>query len=100
MPNDRSHPTNGEMNTGKMPDKTASTEPPGHQSDSGQIAERARLSIIVGHDNSQRLRGLARAHRLSESSIVGVALTMFFARGDDALLGAMLEKLGATPRRK
>ena len=61
---------------------------------------RSKLSVNVGHDISERLRSLAYAHRLSESSIVEVALAMFFARGDDALLGVMLKELGATLRRK
>jgi len=37
---------------------------------------------------------------LSESSIVEIALTMFFARGDDGLLGVLLKELGATLRTK
>jgi len=61
---------------------------------------RHKLSVNVDRDISERLRSLAYAHRLSESSIVEVALTMFFARGDDALLGVILRELGATLRRK
>jgi len=61
---------------------------------------RNKLSVNVGHDISERLRSLAYTHRLSESSIVEVALTMFFARGDDALLGVLLRELGATLRRR
>jgi hypothetical protein len=63
-------------------------------------AVRSKLSVNVGHDISERLRSLAYTHRLSESSIVEVALTMFFARGDDAMLGVMLKELGATLRRR
>jgi hypothetical protein len=59
-----------------------------------------KLSVTVGHEISERLRSLAYSHRLSESSIVEVALTMFFARGDDALLGLILRELGATLRRR
>jgi len=71
-----------------------------HQSGSDAATERSKLSVNVGHDISERLRSLAYTHRLSESSIVEVALTMFFARGDDALLGVLLKELGATLRRK
>jgi hypothetical protein len=62
--------------------------------------QRDKISVNVGHDISERLRSLAYSNRLSESSIVEVALTMFFARGDDELLGAILKQLGATLRRK
>lgn len=67
---------------------------------SSDASARNKLSVNVGHDISERLRSLAYAHRLSESSIVEVALTMFFARGDDAMLGVLLRELGATLRRK
>jgi hypothetical protein len=63
-------------------------------------ALRSKLSVNVSHDISERLRSLAYAHRLSESSIVEVALTMFFTRGDDAMLGVLLKELGATLRRR
>jgi hypothetical protein len=62
--------------------------------------QRDKISVNVGHDISERLRSIAYSNRLSESSIVEVALTMFFARGDDELLGAILKQLGATLRRK
>jgi hypothetical protein len=54
----------------------------------------------VSHEISERLRNLAYSNGLSESSIVGVALTMFFARGDDAVLGSILKDLGASLRRR
>ena len=63
-------------------------------------ATRSKLSVNASHDISERLRSLAYTHRLSESSIVEVALTMFFARGDDELLGVILKQLGATLRRR
>ena len=67
---------------------------------SKSIGLRSKLSLNVSHEISERLRSLAYSHRLSESSIVEVALTMFFARGDDAVLGAILKQLGASLRRK
>ena len=91
MSNERTHSTS---------DQTEPAGPPDYQSGSDAIAQRSKLSVNVGHDISERLRSLAYTHRLSESSIVEVALAMFFARGDDALLGAMLKQLGATLRRR
>jgi hypothetical protein len=61
---------------------------------------RSKLSVNVTSSISERLRSLAYLHRLSESSIVEIALAMFFARGDDELLGVMLRQLGATRRSK
>lgn len=71
-----------------------------HDPASEGLGLRSKLSVNVAHDISERLRSLAYTHRLSESSIVEVALAMFFARGDDALLGVILKQLGATLRRK
>jgi len=71
-----------------------------HDAGSDSAASRSKLSVNVSHDISERLRSLAYSHRLSESSIVEVALTMFFARGDDQVLGVMLKQLGAVLRRK
>jgi hypothetical protein len=59
-----------------------------------------KLSANVDADLFERLRELAHVHRVSESSIVDVALRRFFALGDDAALGAILHKSGATLRRK
>lgn len=63
-------------------------------------ANLSKLSVNVKRDISERLRSLAYTHRLSESSIVEVALTIFFARGDDEILGVLLRQLGATLRRR
>lgn len=61
---------------------------------------RCKLSVNVSYDIAERLRNLAYLHRLSESSIVEIGLAMFFARGDDELLGVLLKQLGATRRSK
>jgi hypothetical protein len=58
----------------------------------------SKLSVNVKRGVSERLRSLAYTHRLSESSIVEVALTIFFARGDDEILGVLLKQLGASLR--
>lgn len=81
--------------------ETFAAEPGGESSyHTERSTQRSKLSVNVGRDISERLRSLAYTHRLSESSIVEVALTMFFTRGDDAMLGVMLKELGATLRRK
>lgn len=61
---------------------------------------RRKLSVNVSTKIADRLRNLAFDQRLSESSIVEIALSMFFARGDDALLGVLLRQLGASLRRR
>jgi hypothetical protein len=98
MSEESSRPITAESEKGL---EAAKSEPTEGESQSGVDASaRNKLSVNVGHDISERLRSLAYTHRLSESSIVEVALTMFFARGDDALLGVLLRELGATLRRR
>ena len=102
MSNESNHPADEPENrmASETAPETESTDDLEHQSASDAASARSKLSVNVGHDISERLRSLAYTHRLSESSIVEVALTMFFARGDDALLGVMLKELGATLRRR
>jgi hypothetical protein len=59
-----------------------------------------KLSANVDAMLYERLRELAHVQRVSESSIVDVALRRFFAVGDDEVLGAILHEAGATLRRK
>lgn len=59
-----------------------------------------KLSVNVPADQGDRLRMLAFEQRVSESSIVQVALRLLFARGDDGVVGAILHQHGATLRRK
>lgn len=59
-----------------------------------------KLSVNVSADQGERLRTLAFEQRVSESSIVQVALHLFFGQGEDAQLGATLRAHGATLRRK
>jgi hypothetical protein len=80
--------------------ETEPTEHPDHQSGADAAVLRSKVSVNLGHDISERLRSLAYTHRLTESSIVEVALALLFVRGDDALLGVMLKELGATLRRR
>jgi len=59
-----------------------------------------KLSINVADDLGRRLRRLAFDLRLSESSIVEVALASFYQRGDDEELAQLLRASGATLRRR
>jgi hypothetical protein len=59
-----------------------------------------KLSANVDAVLYERLRELAHVQRVSESSIVDIALRRFFAVGDDEVLGAILHEAGATLRRK
>jgi len=101
MPEESSRPRS-ELETKLQGQEAPAPEPAtGFETHSASdTSARNKLSVNVGHDISERLRSLAYTHRLSESSIVEVALTMFFARGDDAMLGVLLRELGATLRRR
>ncbi|MBV8074705.1 MAG: hypothetical protein JO140_04675 [Candidatus Eremiobacteraeota bacterium] len=59
-----------------------------------------KLSVNVSEDVGLRLRQVAFEQRLSESSIVEVALAMLFRRSDASTLGGLLRQHGATLRRK
>jgi hypothetical protein len=59
-----------------------------------------KLSVNVSAEQGERLRTLAFEQRVSESSIVQVALHLFFGQGEDRQLGATLREHGATLRRK
>ncbi|MBV8171356.1 MAG: hypothetical protein JO219_05425 [Candidatus Eremiobacteraeota bacterium] len=59
-----------------------------------------KLSVNVPADQGERLRTLAFEQRVSESSIVQVALRLLFTRGDDEAVGSILKDHGATLRRR
>jgi hypothetical protein len=58
-----------------------------------------KLSVNVSADVGQRLRRIAFEERLSESSIVQIALTMMFDRTTDESVGEFLREQGASLRR-
>jgi hypothetical protein len=62
--------------------------------------EAVKLSVNVSEEIGTRLRQVAFEQRLSESSIVEVALGLLFRRSDGPLLGTVLRQHGATLRRK
>ena len=58
-----------------------------------------KLSVNVSEVIGQRLRRIAFEERLSESSIVEVALDLLFGRTTDANVGKFLRERGASLRR-
>ena len=62
--------------------------------------EVVKLSVNVSEEIGTRLRQIAFEQRLSESSIVEVALGLLFRRSDGPALGTVLRQHGATLRRK
>ena len=75
---------------------------------SARIAERGaakqastmKLSINVAEDLGARLRRLAFDLRVSESSIVEVALGLLYESGEDNEIAEILRQRGASLRRK
>jgi len=59
-----------------------------------------KLSLNVSPPIAERLRKIAYENHVSESSIVEIALRVFFESGDDEYLGTELRRHGATLRRK
>jgi predicted transcriptional regulator len=66
-----------------------------HVSSSGSV----KLSVNVSSDVGHRLRDIAYTERLSESSIVQIALKQMFERTTDAEIGEFLREQGASLRR-
>ena len=66
----------------------------------GAGSSTVKLSVNVGEDVGLKLRQVAFEQRLSESSIVEVALALLFRRTDGPTLGSLLRQQGATLRRK
>jgi len=65
-----------------------------------QTPPTVKLSVNVSEEIGSRLRQIAFDQRLSESSIVEVALGLLFRRSDGPSLGTVLRQHGATLRRK
>ena len=68
--------------------------------DPGPASSTVKLSVNVSEEVGLRLRQVAFEQRLSESSIVEVALGMLFRKSDGPSIGAILRQHGATLRRK
>ncbi len=67
--------------------------------DGAAIERPIKLSINVSAEIGRRLRRIANDERLSESSIVQIALTLMFEQTTDSTIGDFLRKQGASLRR-
>ena len=65
----------------------------------GSTDSSVKLSVNVSSDVGQRLRRIAFEERLSESSIVQIALSLMFDRTTEASVGEFLREQGASLRR-
>jgi hypothetical protein len=67
--------------------------------ESGEQARAVKLSVNVSAEVGWRLRKVAFEERLSESSIVEIALEQLFARTAENTVGKFLREHGASLRR-
>jgi predicted transcriptional regulator len=65
----------------------------------GSSSGSVKLSVNVSSDVGHRLRDIAYTERLSESSIVQIALRQMFERTTNAEIGDFLRENGASLRR-
>lgn len=66
----------------------------------GASADAQRFTVNISGDAAAELRGVAAKHRVSESSIVEIALRQLFRRVGAPALGAFLRDHGACLRRR
>ena len=59
-----------------------------------------KISINVSAEIGKRLRRIAYGERLSESSIVQIALRLMFDKTNDSTVGVFLREQGASLRRE
>lgn len=79
----------------KAKSKSAENAAPAGATSSGAV----KLSVNVSNEIGSRLRKVAFEERLSESSIVEIALELLFAKSTDAQVGKFLRDRGASLRR-
>jgi hypothetical protein len=66
----------------------------------GAPADAQRFTVNIAGDVAGELRGIATKHRVSESSVVEIALRQLFRRVSAPSLGAFLREHGACLRRR
>jgi hypothetical protein len=66
----------------------------------GDPTDAERITVNLAADISQALHGVAERHRVSESSIVEIALRELFRRVSPLALGNFLHENGGCLRRK
>jgi len=80
--------------------KGKSKPPPGAPAEGGLLSGPAvKLSVNVSSAIGDRLRKLAFDERISESSIVEIALAVLFEGAEEREIGPFLRERGATLRR-
>ena len=68
--------------------------------DVGSVTGATRFTVNIAEDVGAELRNLAFAHRVSESSIVEIALRQLFKSVQPDALGSFLRDHGACLRRR
>lgn len=66
----------------------------------GAAANAMRFTVNLSQDVGDQLRDIAFEHRVSESSVIEVALRQLFRRVTPAALGTFLRQNGACLRRR
>ena len=66
----------------------------------GTAANAMRFTVNISQDVGDQLKEIAFANRVSESSIIEVALRQLFRRVSPSALGAFLRQNGACLRRR
>ena len=66
----------------------------------GASAEAQRFTVNIAGDVAAELRGIATKHRVSESSVVEIALRQLFRRVGTPAIGMFLREHGACLRRR
>jgi hypothetical protein len=83
--------------------RTASTRTRPTKRPSAQVGDPAhaeRITVNLAADISEQLHGVAERHKVSESSIVEIALREMFGRIGPLALGAFLRENGGCLRRR
>ena len=66
----------------------------------GAAANAMRFTVNISQDVGDQLKGIAFANRVSESSVIEVALRQLLRRVSPTALGAFLRQNGACLRRR
>jgi hypothetical protein len=66
----------------------------------GAAANAMRFTVNISQDVGDQLKGIAFEHRVSESSVIEVALRQLFRRVNPGTLGTFLRQSGACLRRR
>jgi hypothetical protein len=76
--------------------RRATCDSQSHVDSSGAVKQSSGIDPAI----LNRLRQAASLHNISESSLIEIALAIFFARGDYEMVAVVLQELDATPRNR